>query len=327
VSAAAVRAVLLQTWTEATGRTAIAPEEMQAVLAVAPGIASEYGAALVLRALYTRPPIAAAIEGGHLRELAGALHREGFINAAPEPLAEVLMQNAQRVARSLGEPLRVTLARPDGPRPDRVLTVDGWMRLEEDYVPRVVTRENGQAHAEALKAQAIAARTFLRRAMRDDRSLGSTKPLDNSEHFQTYASKATARAIEATEATRGMVARYKGELILANYVAGAIWTPDGSPGNDPTHTERWVTYNEGRTGDAVRPTSLSSPTRSDNRGCKSQNGADWLAHHGYAYPAILRFFYGADLELPGKETADDSSGTASAAPLLLVAAVAAALVL
>src|ERR1700759_4076997 len=56
--------------------------------------------------------------------------------------------------------------------PDTVLTVDGTMSLEDAYVPRVCTQENGGAPTEALKAQAIAARTYLLRAMRDDATLG-----------------------------------------------------------------------------------------------------------------------------------------------------------
>jgi hypothetical protein len=332
MSIAGVRALLLGTWADATGRTVIMPEELQGVLALAPGMTSERAAADTLGALYARPAIVAALERGHMRELANALRSEGLTDAPAATLARILMHNAQAAARSLGEPVRVMLARPDGPRPDRVLTVDGWMRLEEEYLPRVVTRENGMAHTEALKAQAIAARTFVLCAMRDRRSLGRTQPIENGEHFQAYAAKATTRAIEATEATRGTVGRYKGELIIANYVAGAIWKADGSPGNDPTNTERWVTYNEGRTGDAVRPTKLSLSTRSDNRGCKSQNGADWLGRHGQAYPAILRFFYGADLELTGPHDVPGSTETeiadsAGAAPLLMVAAAAVGLTL
>ena len=59
----------------------------------------------------------------------------------------------------------------------------------------VVTRENGNAAPEALKAQAIAARTFVLRAMLDDPHLGTpARPIENSERFQTYAAKATEAA-------------------------------------------------------------------------------------------------------------------------------------
>jgi hypothetical protein len=182
----------------------------------------------------------------------------------------------------------------------RVCTADGWMDFEGEYVPRVVTRENGDAPPEALKAQAIAARTFALRAMLEKPSLGTAAaPLRNSEGFQTYASAAASACETATKATAWHVATYQRELILANYVAGARWSPDGKPmpGTDPRNTERWVTYNAGRYGDQVEPTRLVSRHHKQNRGCMSQHGSRWLARHGYNYLQILRCFYGADLEL------------------------------
>jgi len=183
--------------------------------------------------------------------------------------------------------------------PGQVCTAqDGWLDLEGDYLPRVVTQENGAAAQAAREAQAIAARTYLLRAMLDQPGLGTpAKPIPNSQRFQTYARTATAPCIEATQRTAGLVATYGGQLIFANYVAGAFWIEKGTPGNDPTNTERYVTHNEGKTGAAVQPTSQSSRAHPGNRGSMSQNGANWLAHHGYDYAAILRYFYGADLEI------------------------------
>lgn len=183
--------------------------------------------------------------------------------------------------------------------PDKVLTSEGWLQFEEEYLPRVVTGENGRAHPEALKAQAIASRTYCLRAMQDDPKLGRTNPLVNSQKFQVFAKTALPQCVDAVNATRGMVAKYGGRLIIANYVAGSIWK-NGKPGSDPTNTEKWVTYNEGRTGASVQPTRLSSMKRPDNRGCMSQNGADWLARNGRSYIDILRYFYGADIEIAGR---------------------------
>src|SRR4029079_9306298 len=87
------------------------------------------------------------------------------------------------------------------------------------------------------------------------------------------------------------------ELITANYVAGALRTLDGGVGSDPTKTERYVTYNEGKTGTFVKVTPIPSLNRWQNRGCMSQNCANWLARHGYDREKILRYFYGLDLEL------------------------------
>lgn len=181
---------------------------------------------------------------------------------------------------------------------DQVYTVDGWMSLDDEYIPRVCTQENGAADFEALKVQAVAARTYLLRAMRDDSKLGTTaKPIINGQSFQAYAASASEDCIAATNATRGVVGRYQGELVIANYVAGALVNADGSLGADATKTEKWITYNEGKTGSAVQPTPLSYTARPDNRGCMGQNRSDWLAESGYDYGKILRYFYGADLEL------------------------------
>ena len=186
---------------------------------------------------------------------------------------------------------------PAGQVSRRVFTVDGWMDLEREYVPRVVTRENGAAAPEALKAQAVAARTYVLRAMRDKPTLGTpARPIPNSQSFQTYAAAATPACMAAAKATARVVATYQNELIFANYVAGALWSASGEPSSDPTNTERWVTYNEGKHGKAVTPTKLAAAHKA-NRGCMSQNGAHWLALHGYVYHQILRFFYGADVEL------------------------------
>src|SRR5690242_14125481 len=68
---------------------------------------------------------------------------------------------------------------------DSIYTVDGWMSLVDDYIPRVCTQENGGADGEALKVQAIAARTYVLRSIRDDSKLGTTsEPIENGQQFQ-----------------------------------------------------------------------------------------------------------------------------------------------
>lgn len=174
-------------------------------------------------------------------------------------------------------------------------TADGWMDLE-DYVARVCTRENGAAAFEALKAQSVAARTYVLRAMRDEAPIGTPqKPIPNSQSFQTYAPSPSPACSSATSQTRGLVMRYRGALLIANYVAGARFDDAGQPTSDPTRTEKWVTYNRGRTGTLVIPTPLSRTDRTDNRGCMSQNGADFMARRGHDFATILRFYYGDDV--------------------------------
>jgi lysophospholipase L1-like esterase len=178
----------------------------------------------------------------------------------------------------------------------------------DDYAARVVTAElGGSRQLEALKAQAIAARTYVQRALHDDPALGTAaKPVPNGPDFQVAAATAMALPQRAAEETRGGVAFYRGRFILANYVAGAPWAPDAWQGverpKDPT--EKYVTYNEGRVGASVLPTPLANPKRADNRGSLSQYGADALAARGWKWPRILRFFYGEDLEFTLPEPAD-----------------------
>jgi hypothetical protein len=195
---------------------------------------------------------------------------------------------------------------------ESIYTVDGWMSLEDAYVPRVCTQENGAADFEALKAQAVAARTYLLRAMRDDTSLGTTSnPVGNGEHFQAYAKTANQGCIDAAQQTRGMVGKYQGQIVIGNYVAGSSVNADGSLGNDYSSTEKWVTYNEGKTGSNVTPTKLSYTARSDNRGCMGQNRADWLSRQGYGFVDILRYFYGADLEVGSVDGGSTGGGSGS----------------
>jgi hypothetical protein len=173
----------------------------------------------------------------------------------------------------------------------------GWMDLEEQYVPGCVAAELPDAHAEASRAIAVAARTYVLRAMDEDPRLGTeAKPIPNHVRFQVFQQTAPSSIREATSATRSIVGRYQGQLVLCNHVIGAPWDKQGKPLlPDMTDTERWVTYNSGKTGAAVKPSPISNMTRPDNRGCMSARGADWLARQGYKYASILRYFYGADL--------------------------------
>jgi Stage II sporulation protein len=198
--------------------------------------------------------------------------------------------------------------------PERVYTVAGWMSLDDEYIPRVIAGENLRALFEAKAALAIAARTYLLRAMRDRRTLGKTTPISNGEKFQVFANVPTDECIRASLNTRGIVLRYNGRLVLANHVAGALWNPDGSLGQDPTKTERFVTYNVGRSGNAVIPTPLALRTHPGNRGCFGQNSSHWLAAQGYDHRAILRFFYGEDIEF--HELGKTDTGTSATKPAL-----------
>jgi hypothetical protein len=173
----------------------------------------------------------------------------------------------------------------------------GRVPVESDYLPRVVACENGAAAPAALQAQAVAARTYLYY------ELGRVGVIDDGTSDQVYGCGAQPgpQHYAAVSSTSGQVLRHRQRLIAAFYVAGALQSPPTCTGgaNDPTATERYVTYNDGKRADAITQTALGwvDPTSHANRGCMSQNGSDCLARAGADYQDILRYYYGADIEL------------------------------
>lgn len=173
----------------------------------------------------------------------------------------------------------------------------GVLDVENDYLPQVVACENGAAADEALAAQAVAARSFLYYKLAREGAIGDGQ----GDQVYTCGNPANDRHRRAVEATSGLVLGYRGVVVAAFYVAGALQDPPGCTGGvvDPTGTEVFVTYNEGRSGADVEQTTLGlvDPDNLENRGCQSQNGASCLAQAGRRHESILRFYYGEDIEL------------------------------
>jgi hypothetical protein len=173
----------------------------------------------------------------------------------------------------------------------------GVLDVEGDYLPQVVACENGAAADEALAAQAVAARSFLYYKLAREGRIGDGQ----GDQVYTCGNPAGAQHRRAVEQTSGLVLGYRGVVVAAFYVAGALQDPPACTGGgvDPTGTEAYVTYNEGRSGDDVEQTTLGlvDPANFENRGCQSQNGANCLAQAGRDHPSILRFYYGEDIEL------------------------------
>ena len=187
----------------------------------------------------------------------------------------------------------------------------GNVPTETDYVPNVVFSENGAASFEALKAQAVAARTFAYYKMRI--SGGIQNGTQDQVYHKDGRGWAQQRHFDATDATEGeilSIRNFSGNdiLIASFYVAGAIPsgpTPVPNPwDSDPTNTERWVThtYPTGVIGGNNLGTPLGfigTPTNPNwpNRGAKSQNGANFMGQQGTSYVDILKYYYGADIQL------------------------------
>jgi len=181
------------------------------------------------------------------------------------------------------------------------VTGKGTKDVETDYLPHVITCENGAADTEALKAQAVAARTYLYYKLQSS----GTNSICDGQSCQVYTCSAQPQQkhYDAVKATSGQVLVYSGVVICAFYVAGAKPSTAScvplSSDSDPTNTEKYVTYNEGKSGSDVTQSTLGwvSPSNKYNRGCKSQNGANCLSKAGKKYPEILHFYYGADAKL------------------------------
>lgn len=177
----------------------------------------------------------------------------------------------------------------------------GVVDVETDYIPHVINCENGAAGFEALKALAVAARSYLYY------KLDREGQIANNPGDQVYrcGRSPTPLARAAARATNGLVLLYRNTQVAGFHVAGAKHSapecrrdPD-KPAPDPTRTEPYVTYNAGRQDHEVEQTSLGMvhPRNLANRGCKSQNGAACLAREGWSYRDILRFYYGEDIEI------------------------------
>lgn len=179
--------------------------------------------------------------------------------------------------------------------------------FEGNYLPNVVRRENGAASFEALKAQAVAARSFAYHTLR-----GNTF-IRNSTADQVYSLGGSqpntgGRWEEAVRATAGEILSFNNILTATFYVAGAI--PSSSTGiataGDPdrTNTERFVTYTfannllgPNNTGTTLGFVGTPSNPNFPNRGAMSQNGSDRLSDDGAFYQDILKFYYGGDIQL------------------------------
>jgi hypothetical protein len=173
----------------------------------------------------------------------------------------------------------------------------GVVDVETDYLPHVVNCENGAADFAALAAQAVAARSYLYYKLERTGMIAD----GTGDQVYTCGREPGIEHQMAVDATSGQVLRYMDTQVAAFYVAGAHQTPPDCRGgmDDPTGTEPYVTYNQGKSGDGIDQTTLGfvDPQNFANRGCMSQNGSDCLAGAGWEVDPILRFYYGDDIEV------------------------------
>jgi hypothetical protein len=178
------------------------------------------------------------------------------------------------------------------------VTGEGTKQMETDYLPHVITCEDGGAGLEALKAQAIAARSVAYYAMATKGSIC------DGQGCQVYSCSATpsAKAKQAVAETAGMYLSHGSMLTYGFYVSGDSGTKGPScVGSSSNAMEKYVTYNWGKTGTSVIQTTLGyvgPPGYGQNRGCMSQWGGRCLeSSKGYDYKQILQFYYGSDIKI------------------------------
>lgn len=217
---------------------------------------------------------------------------------------------------------RTTFQNLDAPCEIDVVDNDGnFIRrvdIEEEYIPGVVACENGGAPLEALKAQAVQARSFLYYKI----FVRGADSIRNSTSDQVFSCSYRPNGpdeihMEAARSTKGQYLTWEETIVASFYVAGAIPSnpdpndPVGSctagPGDeDPTSTQDRVTYNWGKTACMISMTNLGT-TPDDcrdnphNRGAASQNGETCLANVGWKYQDMLKFYYGDDITLVNAE--------------------------
>lgn len=202
-----------------------------------------------------------------------------------------------------GEVEPLTISVPDEAACSIRVHNHGTQQMETEYLPNVLACEApGQATLEMLEAQAIAARSYAYYFAE------TSGEICNGQGCQVFSCGRTPSELhrQAVENTSGVILRHNDNLTVGFYVAGDSSPDANCVGNSAgvSNTERFVTYNEGRSGSDIEQTRLGfrhSPSDGDygqNRGALSQWGAHCLAtDFGYDETDILRYYYGEDIEL------------------------------
>lgn len=171
----------------------------------------------------------------------------------------------------------------------------------EEYIPMVVSGENGGANSEALKAQTIAARTYT-----INRTNNCKKTIRNSTEDQVANKNVSDDVVEAVNATNDSVMLYNGKVFSAEYdsyyvcndfkriTSGCSVSYQKSP-SSKTHT---VKANNSYCNRALNQVSSDNPCNGHGRGM-SQLVARQLEEEGKDYKEILEYFYADGVEITG----------------------------
>lgn len=171
------------------------------------------------------------------------------------------------------------------------IIVDNQAYSLEDYVKGVVSAEAYTTEGiEALKAQAIAARTFAIK-----KTNNCTTSIENSSYAQNFTSNFVDSAVEATEATEGLVLTYNSEIFMAQYdsfYTGGDYTCDNNGCS--------VTYNKLPNNETHKVT-VSNDYKGYIAGGHgygmSQVASYQLAKEGQKFDYILKYFYSPSVQI------------------------------
>ena len=163
----------------------------------------------------------------------------------------------------------------------------------EEYVAGVVASENAYSKngvIEAMKAQAVAARTIALKA-----TSNCSKPIENSTNKQTFKPDRVNNLIKkAVEETSGEVLTLNGELIEAMYDRFKNDRCDGDfcygtytkvPSNVTHEVKVPISYLNGNLHTAAHGSGMS------------QIAANYMQDQGSKYDAILKYFYGDGVQI------------------------------
>ena len=154
----------------------------------------------------------------------------------------------------------------------------------EEYLRGVVPSEMYEsANIEALKAQAICARTYAYH--RRNSVLSDTT---NHQSFHVKKIGNNPRSDEAIASTRGMVLTYGGKLVNCFYCASNKGVTKRSGDVWNTHYPYYVTKTDEWDEAARQESNVTSLGHGIGM---SQHGAMWAARHGVSCEAILAFYY------------------------------------
>lgn len=151
----------------------------------------------------------------------------------------------------------------------------------EEYLKGVVGAEIGNAHLEACKAQAVAARTFAFIKASKGQQLTDTSSKDQAFRVSRNSSS-YANAVRAVEETKGQVLYYQNKLITTCSYSNS------NGGRVKSSKEVWG-------GDRAWLQAKDDPYDNGSGGGHgvgmSQCGAKEMARQGFNYKQILAFYY------------------------------------